>query len=147
MSYTEKINGITVYSNMPFSGNYPGAWVIDVNFKVPFLDYFEYLNKNFGVSVIKKVYSGSITNYKSYALNPFTWRISFSADSPEIIPLIEVLASVIGVVIALYLINSITVTISKNPVLSTGVSAILLGGAALIGVWIFTKIKGKKQGD
>ncbi|MCL5781932.1 MAG: hypothetical protein M1459_01070 [Patescibacteria group bacterium] len=141
--YSTSIHGIQIQSNEPFSGSHPGHWQIDLQFRIPYIDYLGYLADLNIVGAIAQVYAGSVMNFRSYAVNNLDWRIEFDVNSPEILPLLEVVIPLILTVIGLYIILDIVLTISKNPILSTGFSILMIAGAGIIGLYIYSKVKKK----
>ncbi|MEM1724341.1 MAG: hypothetical protein QXW71_00985 [Thermoplasmata archaeon] len=165
MTYTKVINGITVYSNIPFDQPVPSGsqYEITINTKIP-IYLIAILTGIGGIATIEAMisqqniqnllkqngYNGQISNYKT----DIDWwgntiKISFTATSPWVyivgIAIILGLTAIIG-----YLVYMTINVISKNPAMSVGFGALEIGlGAVLIGgtaYMLYNMLKKKKKG-
>lgn len=144
MTYTEYVKGVKINSNMPFNGDYPGHWTIDTHFKIPYLqDWITSLNSKYGLDEIKKIYSGTITNYKSYPVYPYVWRIEFDATSPPLLALLIPLIEIILTVVIVALVSYVVVTIESNPTTAISIPIIALGVLVLGIGYVYSKIRKK----
>ena len=145
MSYSTTISGIPVTSNVPLSGHYAGHWQIDLNFRIPYLDYAGYLAALQLEGIVADFYKGPITNFSSKPYNDLIWRIQFDATSPEIIPLLEVIIPAIATVIAIALIADILVTITDNPTTAVAIPIIAIAVLLGAGAYLISKVKRRRK--
>jgi len=148
--YCSWVKGVHVCSNIPVSqwnqSSPSGHFEILIHLKIPSAPFMADIDNilshwKFTQALATEGYNGNIKNYKAIALNWTTLKITFDADSPQIIALVIVLLTLIGLGIV---INDILISINKNPLLSGGIDIIAI--AVLIGaiVFGFKSIKGGK---
>lgn len=143
-NYTcQNIQGINVCSNN-WSKDIPSGskYFIDINLKLPvaisFLPIITY--DNFLSQLISLGYHGTIKNFKVTTDYAYHIYITFEASSPWV----YIIALAIIAIIA-FIIYEITVTISSNPVMSTGTSALMIGAAVAIPIAAVAYLYSKKR--
>ncbi len=143
--YSETYQGVKICSNVPLNSIITTGHHISMNlhFGIPLTNYLiSILSELTPEKIIVQLekYTGMkeiITNWKISPSGLFDLNVDFDVQSPQwqlIVIAIIIIAIITGIGIIGYFLNSITLTVSKNPALSVGAGAIGVALALGIGV-------------
>jgi len=142
MSYCTNYQGVKVCSNIPPDQKPgPSHYKVTINFKVPFLSYFAWVDlqvmlsfNNFVNELAKQLgYQPNITNYKVYIIDAYNIGIEFDASSPPVLIVVAVILALTAILA--YIIYMITVEVKQTfagPSGQTLAQAVEYGSIALI---------------